>query len=424
MRNEPFLEYLRLTNMNYKRFLFLCLFPLSSWGQTISWDEALRYTIAGSPELRSAENEYRARKEEEAAVIGNFLPKISASTSLSESRENENATYNASLNFSQNLFNGLSDSARYDEAKLRSEVSRWSLIALKASLSFQLKDAFSNLVYAQDFLALTKTILNRRESNFKLVSVRYENGRENKGSVLLAEAYYEQSKFDLVRAEDGLKIAEDALKSLMNKEHLGAIRVHGEIPLPLIKEEKETISELVLQTPSYQEAELQEKIAGESVKIARSSFYPTLDLTGSMGRTGESYFPERERWGVGLTLTIPLFDGFKDKNKLEASTFTKYAAENKKRHAFLRLIPEIGDARNQALQSDLKLSVDYKFQEASKTRAEIARARYNNGLISFEDWDIIENEFITRQKNYLTSRREKVQKYAGWEKILGRGVIP
>src|SRR5690606_33530410 len=145
-----------------------------------------------------------------------------------------------------------------------------------------------------------------------------------------------------IRAEDGLKIAEDALKSLMNKEHLGAIRVHGEIPLPQIKNEKKPVSELVLETPTYHEAELQERIAGESLKIARSSFYPSLDLTGNLGRSGESYFPDREKWGVGLTLTIPLFDGFRDKNKLEASTFIKYAAENKKRHAFLRLIPEIG----------------------------------------------------------------------------------
>lgn len=424
MRNEPIPEKSRLTNMKYQTFFFLCLFSFCSWAQSISWEEALRYTIEGSPELRSAENEYRAKKEEEAATIGNFLPKISATTSLAESKEIKSTTYSAGLNISQNLFNGLSDSARYDEAKLRSEVSRWNLIALKATLSFQLKDAFANLVYAQDFLFLTRSILERRESNFKLVSVRYENGRENKGSVLLAEAYYEQSKFDLIRAEDGLKIAEEALKALMNKEHLGTIRVSGEVPLPKVKEEKKTISELALETPAYQEAELTEKIAGEGQKIARSSFYPSLDLTGNLGRTGESYFPDREKWGVGLTLTIPLFDGFKDKNKLEASTFTKYAAENKKRNAFLKLIPEIGDAKNQALQSDIKLSVDYKFQEASKTRAEIARARYNNGLISFEDWDIIENEFITRQKNYLLSRKEKIQRYAGWERILGRGVIP
>lgn len=132
MRNEPIPEKSRLTNMKYQTFFFLSLFSFCSWAQSISWEEALRYTIEGSPELRSAENEYRAKKEEEAATIGNFLPKISATTSLTESKEIKNTTYSAGLNFSQNLFNGLSDSARYDGAKLRSEVSRWNLIALKA----------------------------------------------------------------------------------------------------------------------------------------------------------------------------------------------------------------------------------------------------------------------------------------------------
>lgn len=408
-------------NMKHLCLLIFCSFVSHLGAQTISWEEALRFTIEGSPELSAAKNEYMARKEEESAAFGTFLPKLNATTSITESKE---ALYGASLNLTQNIFNGLSDSARYDEAKWKSEVSRWGLIAVKASLSFQLKEAFANLIYAQDSVTLSQAILERRESNYKLVSVRYDNGRENKGSVLLAEAYYEQSKLDLLKARDGLKIAQDSLKSLMNKEHLGSISVSGEVPLEKVEAKYKTISEFVLETPTYNQAQLQEKISEETMKIARSAFFPSLDLNGNIGRTGESYFPDREKWSVGLILTIPLFDGFKDKNKLEATTFLKYAAENRKRHTFLDLIPKLGEAKNFADQSDTKLMVDTKFQSAARTRAEIARARYNNGLISFEDWDIIENELITRQRNYLLSKQDRVLKYAGWEKILGRGVIP
>ena len=37
--------------------------------------------------------------------------------------------------------------------------------------------------------------------------------------------------------------------------------------------------------------------------------------------------------------------------------------------------------------------MDREFVEAAAVRAEIARSKYHNGLLSFEDWDIIEAEY-------------------------------
>jgi hypothetical protein len=41
-----------------------------------------------------------------------------------------------------------------------------------------------------------------------------------------------------------------------------------------------------------------------------------------------------------------------------------------------------------------KTKVDNSFWEAASTRARIARQKYNNGLLTFEDWDVIENDLI------------------------------
>src|SRR5690606_38333615 len=97
--------------------------------------------------------------------------------------------------------------------------------------------------------------------------------------------------------------------------------------------------------------------------------------------------------------------------------------EGKKKSTLLDLLPRLADAQNLAKQSDIKFRIDEKFRKASNTRAEIARAKYNNGLITFEDWDIIENELIQRQTNYLQSKKDRVVRYATWENLLGRGAI-
>jgi outer membrane protein len=428
---------------NYLLIFFALTSPALN-ALTITWEEALKYTIEGNPQLEAAKNEWLASQSNEQAAFGNYLPKLSASTSITKSgserngggavvqngvvlnsgsTSNINTNYIGSLNLNQNIFNGLEDSSRYDQAKWRTQNSYWSYLSMKASLSLSLKEAYANLVYAQETVTLTQSILERRESNFKLVSVRYENGRENKGSVLLAEAYYEQAQLDVIKAKDGLGVALQQLKSLMNKNHLEKFEVEGEVPLIGLEIKNKELSELVLETPAYNQALAQEMIAKEDIDIARSSFLPSLDFSGNVVRQGTTYFPDRERWTVALTLSIPIFDGLKDKNTLKASVFSKYAAEGKKKSTLLDLLPRLADAQNLAKQSDIKFRIDEKFRKASTTRAEIARAKYNNGLITFEDWDIIENELIQRQTNYLQSKKDRVVRYATWENLLGRGAI-
>jgi outer membrane protein TolC len=278
------------------------------------------------------------------------------------------------------------------------------------------------LLYTQESVALAQSVLERRESNYKLVSVRYQNGRENKGSVLLAEAYREQAQLDLIRARDGVSVAQARLRAVMNKEHLDTVEVTGEVPLSVLDLGGD-LEALAQRTPAYNQARAQELISQEDLTISRGAFLPNLDLTAQALRQGPFYFPERERWAVALTLTVPLFDGLKDLSSYRGAVFTRYAAEGRRRNVLLTLVPQLRDAYTQAKQSDLKLSIDAKFRQASGTRAEIAREKYNNGLLTFEDWDIIENELIQRQTNYLQSKRDRALKYATWENVLGKGSI-
>jgi hypothetical protein len=44
--------------------------------------------------------------------------------------------------------------------------------------------------------------------------------------------------------------------------------------------------------------------------------------------------------------------------------------------------------------------------------------------MTFEDWDIIENDLIQRLKTFLQSQRDRVIAEASWELAQGKGVIP
>jgi outer membrane protein TolC len=87
-------------------------------------------------------------------------------------------------------------------------------------------------------------------------------------------------------------------------------------------------------------------------------------------------------------------------------------------------LPKLKQMYRAFVESLEKLKVDRDFLEAASVRAEIARSKYNNGLLSFEDWDIIENDLITKQKTYLQSERDVILAEAAWQQTRGKGIIP
>lgn len=422
-------------------FFFLVSTPLV--GATWNWESISERAKTENMALKTAREQLISTEYSQKAALKGFLPTLRGNISAMRTGSERpsaivtngqivnstssvlNDTVVTSLNFSQNLFSGLKDWSRYSQAKWQTQNKYWSLVKTKSEVSYSLKEAFSSLLYAQEYAQLTKEIISRRESNYQIVKVRFESGRENKGSVLLAQAYLDQARLDAVIAADNLSVARKQLFSLINKDAFEEYQVEGEPPLLTMNLSDEDLKEVALNTPDYHQAFSLEKSSEEEVRALRSAFIPSLDLSASLSRNSQFFFPDEnnQRWTLGLNLSIPIFDGLSDYSNLKGAVSNKYAAEATKRNTYLTIIPNIRQALNLARQSDIKLKVDSRFREASQTRAEIARAKYNNGLLTFEDWDIIESELINRQISYLQSKRDRIIKYAAFEKSIGKGSI-
>ena len=161
-----------------------------------------------------------------------------------------------------------------------------------------------------------------------------------------------------------------------------------------------------------------------AIGVARSNYFPSLSLTGSVGRSSPEFFPKNDRWSLGAAITIPLFDGGKDYSAVQNASFTQSSSLQQKVAVNQTQVESLRQAYQTFVQAIQKLQVDESFRKAATARSEIARSQYNNGLISFNDWDVIENDLITRQKNYVQSEKARVLSEAAWNQARGEGVLP
>ena len=278
--------------------------------------------------------------------------------------------------------------------------------------------------YAQDNVQLTEKIMHRLEENLRLVELRFESGNENKGSFLLTKASLAQARYDHLQAQQDLVSAQTQLARVLGRGDTGALEVRGDVPLTEPGAAAPDFQQLVRQIPDYQQVAAQQKSAAASVTLARSGLYPSLDLAGSVARVGDNWFPDSTRRSVGLNLNVPLYSGGKDYYATKSAVSSLDAAASNTDSTERQLLVKLKQTYASYIESAEKLTVDQAFLDAATVRAEIARSKYNNGLMSFEDWDLIENDLIQRQKTFLQSRRDRVVAEAAWEQAQGKGVIP
>jgi len=400
--------------------LFLS-FPLGAAEKTFSWSEMISKVKQSNEELLSAQRSLQSSEYQVKGSYYNYFPQIAASASGSRGTTEE---YGVSLSATQNVFSGFQDSGKIAQNKANFEISRSTLQRTEAQVSYDLKSAVAGLIYAQNYVKLSQGIIERRELNLKMVQLRFDGGRENKGSLLLSKAYLEEARLDHLQATQDLSVAQAKLAKILGEDDLGSYKFNGGVPVALPPVDAGLdFQKMVLETPVYKTAIAQEDLSKATLTQSESGFYPTLGVSANTTQYGTSWYPDQNRWSVGATLSVPLFNGGRDYFSTRSSRESLKASMLNKSSTLKDQVVKLKDAYNNYVQAVQKLKVDSAYVEAAEVREKISRQKYNNGLSTFDDWDIIESDLIKRQKSFLTSERDRVVFEAAWEQAQGKGVL-
>jgi outer membrane protein len=394
----------------------------------LNWEQAVQLAQQNNLELQIARNNLNAAEQATTIAQSNFYPHVSASASGNQTSLNESVTnsYTAQIGFTQNIFSGFTDFYKTKQSDINLKIAQVNLQVAKAKLSAELKQSYETLLYVQSYLQFAQNIVKRRQDNLQNVQLRFNGGRENKGSVLLSQAYAAQARYDDLQARNELGSAQENLGRILGITNYSGLQITNirTVQSKLNKINENQFVDLALKSPEYQLSQLQEKSADADLDLAHAGFYPSLDFTGAYTKTDSIFFPElNERWNLGLTLSIPLFDGGRDFAGVKSAAAKFSAAQKVAQSSFKQLKIRMRNAYDDYVEATEKANVDGIFKNAAEVRAEIARSKYNNGLMTFDDWDVVESDLISRQKASLTSQRDRVISEANWEQIQGIGVI-
>ena len=401
--------------------------PLPALAAPLGWADVRSLGLERSPQLKGAGLRENSSRAELKSTYGNFLPDVSLNASRSRrvdeigTTENKDRRGGYGLTATWNLFAGFATVAETGRARAAYDVAQADRDLTSSELRRDLRRAFFDVAYQQDRIALYERIVKRLEQNYRLISLKYENGTEARWNVQKNEADRARAEFNLLSARNGLATSRDRLAQLL---YLDALPSEAVSSTP-VEEIKLTLGEpnsLVQSHPAIRKASAEAEVADRARTTARASFLPSLDLTYS--RTSERpELGERLRSNanaVALTANWNVFNGLSDIYKVQQANLRQEAAELDRVSANRRVLTEMRSAFLNFETSRASVPSLRALREAAEERVRTVSAQYRAGLKTYLEWDEAQRSLTEAQENEVKAIYEALISLADAERAAGR----
>ena len=412
-------------------FFAATIVSAASPGMTLA--ECAREALNHNPGLRSARataNKANALKDSGTAL---FLPAVDLSANRTFDHNAVSATDTSyALSVKQSLFKGFADVATVRQLNAQKEAAEAGIAKDDVDLAFELRIAFVQSIYARDLSQLQANLFERQQSNLRLVQMRFEGGRENKGSVLKSQAAFDRTKFELDQAQRSRRVHNLELAVAMGRsvaDSMPMVEVSGVLPAAINTDVKgrpeERGTDDVSKHPTVRSATLQAEAAGFAAQAARGRYYPEIaasaSWTNSLEKSGALKSSNSDvRYAISLNLPLDVSGSIR--SDVHAAVFEKARIDAQLESALGVAVKSLAQASQDLEDAAGRLAYLESSLKASNVQVEISRSQYSLGLIAFQDWDRIEGELIDNEKALLAGRLNLALAQSAMAKALGRGL--
>ena len=392
--------------------LLLNIFGQSAFAQALSlkdvYEKALNVTQTSSLAKVRTQLSLDASDQETAA----YYPTVGVKGTYSKADQSV-AAKALGLNMTANLYNGGKDGLVVENSKLDQKVANNQNKVVASTLYLEVIDLFYNALLNKKDLNNLELLYRQSLDRSNEIKKRVQIGRSRIGESLQAEAQLASVEAQLVNAKELVKTSESKLSMIAGVE---------------IKDSSDLVFDETINERSYEDlisaALLKEEYANKKLAIeklqnniqsSKRHYLPKLDLSSNLYALKEgSTSYEASKWDVGLTLTIPLYEGGESVAGLSEDVNKKLMAELEYQEAERELKVEMRQSFDLYKRYKNQLSVNEKALTLSKRSYDETLRDYRLGLVSNLDVLSSLNLYLDRKRE---SEKNKILMAMYW-KIL------
>jgi NodT family efflux transporter outer membrane factor (OMF) lipoprotein len=183
---------------------------------------------------------------------------------------------------------------------------------------------------------------------------------------------------------------------------------------------------LIGQRPDLAASVAQLVALNAQVGVAKGAFYPSLSLTGNFGFASESLSQlasgSARQFSVGpLALSLPLFDGGRNRANLELAKARYGEAVANHQTRLLTALREVEDALSDVQQRARQAEVQAEAQRAAARAVVVAQARFDRGVSTYLDVTDAQRSSLTADRAAAQIRTQRLLAAVAVARALGGG---
>lgn len=315
---------------------------------------------------------------------------------LFQNTQNYRTTAGASTNL--DLFNGFSKINQIKQNKALIEAGKTNTEKIKNDLILSVITSYMQILFNKDFLKAAQQQLEVAKQQFNQQAQLLEVGNKTLADVSQAKSQVASAELSVTDAENALAISYLTLAQLMDIPSATVYQVQAPLidsfKQPSAKYNAEDVYQTALkQFPDIKLSSANTRAAELGVEVAKGNLYPRLSFNGNIGTTYfysenplivndsfEKQLKDNISKGIGLSLTIPIFNGLSAKTGVKRAKINLMQTQTQEQLAKNNLNKVIYQAVADLRAAESKYQSAQNAFDAQKDAFYVIEQRYNVGL--------------------------------------------
>ena len=382
------------------------------WAQSpqepLTLEASIKIALEKNLRLRSAMEGVTGSKFRQKQAVTNFLPtwtgqylytQYSSPTTVGYSAQygptgeivnTDRGVYNLSTTVQQPIFAGGSITANYHLEKYGVDISKADVETVKRDIVVAVREGYFNILRAEKFVDVTKQAVKQFEAQLEVSKAFFEVGIIPKNDLLQSEVRLANARQGLVRAENDLALAKSSFNILLRRDINEALNVVDILEYkPSTLRLEDSLEEALRQRPEIKNAGLKVEQAKESVKIARSGFFPTISFSWNYTRASDEFDMmgdlRGERWTAQALAALTIFDWGRTAYKVGENKVKVTQAEDSKIQLVEGIILEVKQDYLNMATAERNIAVAEKAIEQAEENVRMNEERYKYQVATATD---------------------------------------
>jgi outer membrane protein len=411
--------------------------------QTI--DAALKVNLG----LKQSREEVNAAQATKKARTTNFFPTLSARYGYIRRDQatiqklvgqggietkvliNPEEEYNFITSFSQPVFSGFALINQYKIASLGLDVAEISEKLTRQDVILDAKNAYFSILKAQKLMAVAEDTVKQVAAQKEVAENMYQVGMSPLNDLLQSQVQLANDKQRFITAQNNWEISKSQFNTLLRRPVNAPVAIVDILDYsPFEHDINYCLTQANQNRLELQVADLEVQIAEKDYQLSKRSYFPSIDLTGTVTRRGTEWdvdggqgIGDQKFWDVRATATWDFWQWGRTRYGVKEKLSRLSQAKYRKDDILDNIELEVKQAFLRTKQSEKNIITVEKAIEQARENLRITEERYKEQVSTTTDVLVAQTLLTETMTNYYNALYDFKIAKAVLDRAIGQEIL-